>query len=112
MRILDLVTYFENVVRNQAGVIALQEIQLTKLGMKKNAKKISREVHEDVTKAVVAQPGYDEKLVDAIFNDLPKEQIHKYEPFEFYGGTFLAGDDKLDIMRDKIYRKQEAQIIE
>ena len=73
MRILDLVTYFENVVRNQAGVIALQEIQLTKLGMKKNAKKISKEVHEDVTKAAITQPDHNEKLSNAIFDALPKE---------------------------------------
>ena len=44
-KILDLVSYFENVVRNQSSVIALQEIQLTKLGMKKNVVKMSKEVH-------------------------------------------------------------------
>ena len=111
-RILDLVNYFENVVRNQASVIALQEIQLTKLGMKKNAVKIAKVAHEDATKTTLAQPEYSEALTDAIFYSLPKEHFHKYEPFEFYGGTFLAQDDKLDIMRDKIYRKQEAQIVE
>ena len=58
-----------------------------------------------------AQPDHNEKLSDSIFDALPKDQIHKYEPFEFYGGNFLAENDKIHIMRDKIYRKQEAQIV-
>ena len=80
--------------------------------MKKTARKIAKVAHNAVTDEVKKQPDYNEKLTDAIFDSLPKEQIFKYEPFEFFGGTFLAEDDKLEIMRDKIYRRQEATIVE
>ena len=60
----------------------------------------------------MAQPDNNEKLTDTIVAAIPIEYFHRYEPFEFYGGTFLAEGDKQDIMRDKIYRKQEAQIVE
>jgi len=39
-RILDLVDYFESVVKEQSSVIAFQEKMITKLQFKANAKKI------------------------------------------------------------------------
>ena len=45
-RSLDLIGYFENVVKNQAGVIALQEKILSKLSLKMNGEEIQKKYKE------------------------------------------------------------------
>ena len=108
MKVLDLVHYFETVVASQAGVIAFQEKVLAKLAFRLNAMRVDEDYHASATAALRAKPGYDEKAVSETFDRLPKI-LYQYEPFEFYGGNFQASQtDKKAMMKDIIYRKQEA----
>lgn len=99
-KILDLVAYFETVVKSQSGVIAFQEKILSKLSLRLNALKVDEDYHVRATATVRAEPGYDEKAIDATFERLPKI-LYQYEPFEFYGGNFQASlRDKEILLRD------------
>ena len=44
-RVLDLVEYFETVVKSQSGVIAFQEKIISKLSMRINANKVEENYH-------------------------------------------------------------------
>ena len=44
-RVLDLVEYFETVVKSQSGVIAFQEKIISKLSMRINASKVEENYH-------------------------------------------------------------------
>lgn len=59
-----------------------------------------------------SRPGYDQSEVDTVFSKQPKILYH-YEPFDFFGGSFNASDaDRQMMMKDQIYRKQEAEIVQ
>lgn len=49
-RILDLVEYFEKVVKNQSTVIAFQEKVISKLSVRINSARIDETTHDEVTK--------------------------------------------------------------
>ena len=88
-RVLDLVEYFETVVKNQSGVIAFQEKIISKLSMRLNAIKVEENYHQKAIAQLKKRDNYNEKEVNAIFSSMPKV-MYKYEPFEFYGGNFQA----------------------
>ena len=59
--------------------------------MRLNAIKIDDNFHQEATTALKRRNTYNEKEINAIYNSLPsKNQLYKYEPFEFYGGNFQA----------------------
>ena len=109
-RILDLVAYFEGVVKEQSTVIAFQEKILSKLTMRINAHKVDEEVRKLQVTHLKSQRGYKEKEIHDTFKHLPN-RFFKLEPFELYGGDFFGTkEDKAAVMRDQIYQKQEVQI--
>ena len=109
-RILDLVEYFEKVVKEQSTVIALQEQILGKLSMRINSMRVDENYYTYHVDSVRNQPGFDQSELDIQFAKVPKI-LYKYEPFEFYGGNFIASQqDKQTIMRDQIYKMQETEI--
>ena len=59
--------------------------------MRLNAIKIDESCHQKAHENLKKQKAYNEKEVNAVYNSLPsKNQLYKYEPFEFYGGNFQA----------------------
>ena len=91
-RILDLVEYFETVVKQQSAVIAFQEKIISKLSLRMNAGKIDEEVIKKQTSFLRSQQTMRDKDVSATFSQIPKI-LYKYEPFEFYGGNFSASQE-------------------
>lgn len=86
-RILDLVDYFEKVVKEQSTVIALQEQILGKLSLRINAMKIDENVQANQVELMRSEPNYKQTDIDAVYKQIPKV-FYKYEPFELYGGNF------------------------
>ena len=88
-RVLQLVDYFETVVKQQSGVVAFQEQIISKLSCRLNAIKVDENYYQKAIADLKKRSNYNEKEVNAIFNQMPKNS-YKYEPFEFYGGNFQA----------------------
>ena len=59
------------------------------MSLRLNANKIRERFHEHDIKEMKAKRGYNQKEVDKNFSKVPKI-LYKYEPFEFYGGTYTA----------------------
>jgi hypothetical protein len=55
--------------------------------MKHNVSKIDDELMQKQTSFMRKQSVYNEKEINSIFKDMPKNP-DKYEPFQLYGGSF------------------------
>ena len=86
-RILDLVDYFEGVVKEQSNVIAFQEKIIGNLSMSNNVRHIEEQQLQRNVSLMRKQTHYNEKKIASIFKEMP-EKPNKYEPFYFYGGSF------------------------
>ena len=112
-KMLELVDFFENIVNQQAGMIALQEKVETKLSCKLFAQKIDEAAHADAVHELHKEVQFDkaEMLERMKWMSVKQTSLYKHEPFEFYGGNLhMSKKDTQTIKRDHIYMTQEVKI--
>ena len=90
-KMLDAVDFFEKVVNEQAGVIALQEKVETKLSCKLFAQKIEEAAHAEAVHQLHREPGFDKHEMQERMKwmSFKETSLYRHEPFEFYGGNLL-----------------------
>lgn len=71
-RVIQLVDYFETVVKEQCGVMAFQEKVISKLAFRLNSIKIDQNHHQKAVSDLKRRQAYNEREVNAIFKEMPK----------------------------------------
>jgi len=96
-RSLDLVDFYEKIVREQAGVISLQEKVLGRVSHSLFSKIVEQEAHNDTTeKALLVND--DEESEAMMAKDSAKQSAAAHlntffrEPFDLYGGQFMVNE--------------------
>lgn len=111
-RIGDLVDFYENVVRNQAGVVALQEKMISKMSNTIHAKIKETDTNEQAEDRTLEENGVDYEETETTSKGAGHDLYVLFkEPFELFGGSFKVGENhKKQVVRDRVYRFYEEKI--